>query len=891
MRICLISREFPPDTGWGGIATFVHDLALGLVEIGHEVEVIALAADEKDSCIDYNGVTVRRVAWKALLADKQRMLTLVPYCHNIARQIIALWQCFARQHEQRPFDVVEAPEMFAEGLFVSVSKAAPLVIRLYTPHFKFIDEGFHNVNGHFDHQFIAMLERLTMLSADLVTSPSEDLADYICCDMNYPRARVPIVRDPVDTGKFRPDGPQAMSKDGKVNVLFAGRLEARKGVYQLVEAIPRVVKSFPQVRFVFVGRDTNTAPGNKSVQKQLEARLKRAGVRDKVLFVPPVPNAEMPAYFRSADICVLPSLYDNAPFTCIEALSSGKPVIGTTAGGMKEYIMDGLSGLIVPPGDARALASALLELLTDEEKRLRFGRNARKHVLANFDRKEIARQSVDLYKLAQANFKENKLFPLYRHGATRLTADTDGVVAAFDKMLYDLLYACSWRFRLKHWFHMLKDRPKLTLAKVLARIGRLQCKITGHNWDAIEKLELPSRLEDNLLRLPSAAKPTAGIASAQRASARTVSTALAAIVIFLAVNGCLKIWHKACIQLDATSLVEHKLKRHFIEQTAAAYAQKLHVWDDGSISTTLDEYGKLEQSPGVLLIGSSVMLFPMAQADRSMGLTRLPTFYYHFAKVLGKAISTNSMRSISTFNFATPLQMASDANFFLQQRILRKPPPKLIIYGVTARDFYDANYPDTLNTLNIRVGAEVADLPFLVSTSNCDFDKGLNFCLNKWFYLMDNRSLLADRLRHEAARLLLRAHRTLKIDSRIAVHTLSPYDYRKHYLDVTSEKFDQQLSYLAKFVDTCKQQHTKVIVVNLTSPVELIFIPVDAYKHFLCKLDSVCRKGDCQMIDLSKAFGHGDYLDSFHLNSQGGKKLINYLLPAIRLALGSENRN
>jgi glycosyltransferase involved in cell wall biosynthesis len=479
MRVCLISREFPPDTGWGGIATFVHDLALGLTEIGHRVDVIALSADETEKSVDYDGVTVHRVAWQRGLSDKQRLLTAVPYTHNILKQILPLWQKFQELNAVEPFDVVETPEMFAEGLFAAMSKCTPLVVRLYTPHFKFIDDNLHNITAEFDHQFIATLERLTMLAADVVTSPSEDLADYVCRDLNYARELMPIVRDPVNTQKFCPAGNKALAADGRLTVLFAGRLEARKGVHTLMAAIPKVLQSFPNVRFVLLGRDTNTAPGKKSVLAELQKSLRQSHCTDNVIFIPGVPNFEMPAYFRSADVCVLPSLYDNAPFTCIEALSSGVPVVGTSAGGMKEYVVDGKSGWIVPPSDADALAEALLKLLADDDQRHKFGAYAREHVLSNFDRKEIARQSVELYKQAANTFSRRKNTALYRHPQADLSGATLQMLGSFEQMLYDLLYRESWRFRLSHWIHALRDRPRLMLAKGIVAGGKVALRIVG----------------------------------------------------------------------------------------------------------------------------------------------------------------------------------------------------------------------------------------------------------------------------------------------------------------------------------------------------------------------------------------------------------------------------
>ena len=270
----------------GGIATYVHDLALGLKEIGHQVEVITLATDETNRVINYQGLLVHRVPWTNLLEDQQRLLTVMPYSHNILKQIIALSEQFLSIHRRDPFDVVEAPEMFAEGLFVALSKVAPIVVRLYTPHFKFIDEKFHNITTAFDHQFIGMLERLTMIAADVVTSPSEDLADYISRDMNYPRNNIPIVRDPIDTNKFCPEGDKTLSADGRLTVLFAGRLEARKGIYYLMEAIPKVVKVIPAARFVVIGRDTNTAKGKTSVLSIQKTLVGSRGLADSLCPVP-----------------------------------------------------------------------------------------------------------------------------------------------------------------------------------------------------------------------------------------------------------------------------------------------------------------------------------------------------------------------------------------------------------------------------------------------------------------------------------------------------------------------------------------------------------------------------------------------------------------------------
>lgn len=498
MRICLISREYPPDTGFGGIATFANHLALGLTELGHEVEVVALARDkDKAKTVDAGGVRVHRVEAHEIEGALGAVALCMPYSRYVLRSSSALWKKFCEIHSKRPFDVVDTPELLAEGIVPAVTKAAPLVIRLYTPHSKFIAEQLHNVTASFDHQFVAMLERVAMLSADVITSPSDDLADFVSRDLNYPRQAIQIVRNPIDPDQFSPEGEQAILPDSRKLVLFIGRLEERKGIAYLINAIPRVVKEVPDVRFVIVGDDTNNGRGQKSVLAELKESIRLHDVERYVEFVPRVPLAELPNYYRSADICVVPSIYDNSPYTCLEAMACGKPVIGTASGGTPEYLVDGESGVIVPPRDPEAIAGALVALLTNEQERLRLGANARTRVLEKFDRREIARQMLELYRQAQNSFAQRQATRLYRKELGEALPDADSLLYAYDMQLYDLLYAQSFRFRVKHWWTLIRNRPRLSLAKLFVRIARLGFHITG--LQAEKARTFVNRLEGEIL--------------------------------------------------------------------------------------------------------------------------------------------------------------------------------------------------------------------------------------------------------------------------------------------------------------------------------------------------------------------------------------------------------
>jgi glycogen(starch) synthase len=153
MRICLISREYPPDTGFGGIATFTKHLAHGLKNLGHEVVVVALAKD-RNKVVDDGGVVVHRVEGYPFSTKLGTINLLAPYSKYVLLYCTALWDKFAELHDLKPFDVVDTPELLAEGIIPAITQVVPQVIRLYTPHSKFIAEKLHNVGPSFDHQFV-----------------------------------------------------------------------------------------------------------------------------------------------------------------------------------------------------------------------------------------------------------------------------------------------------------------------------------------------------------------------------------------------------------------------------------------------------------------------------------------------------------------------------------------------------------------------------------------------------------------------------------------------------------------------------------------------------------------------------------------------------------------
>lgn len=491
MRICLISREYPPDTGYGGIATFSKHLAYGLKNLGHDVVVIALAKNEA-KVVDDGGICVHRVVAYPFESKLATTSLFVPFTKYVTLNCTALWDKFAELHAAKPFDVIDSPELLADGIISAVVEVVPQVIRLYTPHSKFIAEKLHNIVPSFDHQFVALCERIAMLKADVLTSPSLDLAKFVAGDLGLAVEKIQIVRNPIDTSVFTPEGNRAIPQTEKLRILFVGRLEGRKGITYLVDAIPQIVAKFKNVEFVILGDDTNTEEGGRSILATLKTKLTANRCSEYVKFIDRVNLDELPAYYRSADISIVPSVYDNSPYTCLEAMSCGKPVIGTDAGGTKEYIEHNKSGLIIAACDSNAIAEACLSLLTNEAERIRLGQGAREHAVKNFDRTEIARQTVKCYELAQALFNQRRasdaVNKLYLHDFTRATSDIKSLADSFDKQVYDLLFQYSYRFRIGHWHRALRARPKLFAISLVTKISRGVLRLVGFKDNKMPRL-------------------------------------------------------------------------------------------------------------------------------------------------------------------------------------------------------------------------------------------------------------------------------------------------------------------------------------------------------------------------------------------------------------------
>jgi phosphatidylinositol alpha-mannosyltransferase len=189
--------------------------------------------------------------------------------------------------------------------------------------------------------------------------------------------------------------PFAHLRDGKLNILFVGRLEQRKGLRHLVRAYARLKPHLPATRLIVVGAYDEKA------KRRYEAYVGNAGI-DDVLFAGPASDADKARYFKSCDVFCAPSTgSESQGIILLEAMAAGRAIVASDIAGYRGVMTDGREGLFAPPKDPDALAAALSRLLKAPDLRARMGAAGRETAQL-YSWPEVAARVVDVYERARA---------------------------------------------------------------------------------------------------------------------------------------------------------------------------------------------------------------------------------------------------------------------------------------------------------------------------------------------------------------------------------------------------------------------------------------------------------------------------------------------------------
>lgn len=358
MKIAFLTRNYPPDSLWGGDAVVYHNLTRGLAERGHEVHVICQATGKAAEHVQ-DGVFVHRVG-----TNPRRYSVIARLNYNLHS-----WARLKRIIRTKGIQIVETPDWSAEGFLYSLHKRTPLVVTaLGSTDNPLQTKDYAGILQLGALLLLACFRNLTLRRADRVVAISQD--SYEAVLRRYPVDHKRVVKVPlgIDTDKFRYAEPGIKQKKlGLPNstsiVTYVGRLEARNGVHVLCQAIPQVTARLPSTRFVFVGRDTNTAPKGGSLKQHITNR-----VGDSAHFIDFLPDDELVQLYSASDVCVYPALSSTFGLPIAEAMACGKPVVATPVGIAPELEPCASGGLtVVAAQEPKELAEAIARYLTSPQ--------------------------------------------------------------------------------------------------------------------------------------------------------------------------------------------------------------------------------------------------------------------------------------------------------------------------------------------------------------------------------------------------------------------------------------------------------------------------------------------------------------------------------------------
>jgi glycosyltransferase involved in cell wall biosynthesis len=197
----------------------------------------------------------------------------------------------------------------------------------------------------------------------------------------------------VDAEGFHPDGPnlrQELQLQGMRVVIAVARLVPLKNLGLLLDAIALVRGRVPDVQVILVGDGPEA--------EALRTRAAALGIGDRVTFAGYVPQHETPLWYRTADVFALSSDFDNSPNAVLEAMACALPVVATDVGGVRDYVTDRLGGLVVPPRDAVAFATALGTYLQSPESAKAAGSLNRAKAVSEFSWRVSAQRLIEVYQ-------------------------------------------------------------------------------------------------------------------------------------------------------------------------------------------------------------------------------------------------------------------------------------------------------------------------------------------------------------------------------------------------------------------------------------------------------------------------------------------------------------
>lgn len=379
-KICLVTHFFPPHIG--GIEKVAEEQGKRLSKLGYQVTVLTSKTHQQNERY-VEGIHVSPYPILSL-AERVGLPYPVP--------LFKAYKIFADVIRECNIVHVHGHPYISSYLACKIAKKykKPLIL---TQHNTFIDfQSWLNLAEHLNDWAIGSV---VLKNADRVITVSRKTMEYVL-KLGADKSKTSVMYNGVDQNFFHPmNKEKSRNKLGlpknKTLILTVRRLVYKNGLDTLVEAASLLARECPNLLWIVIG--------NGPDRKFITNRIRQLGVYDNVKLVGFVPEELLPLYYNAADYFVIPSgSGEGLPMVLLEAMACGLPVIATTVGGTPEIIKDMENGVLMPPRNQRALAQAILKLISLEKESQAIRIESRKTIENNFNWDKNVQQLIEVYE-------------------------------------------------------------------------------------------------------------------------------------------------------------------------------------------------------------------------------------------------------------------------------------------------------------------------------------------------------------------------------------------------------------------------------------------------------------------------------------------------------------
>jgi glycosyltransferase involved in cell wall biosynthesis len=360
LRICLVASSVlsVPPPQYGALETQVMLHACGLAKRGHEVHVVTVGSDGRSPRYK----SLKGVHIHAVLNANGSPKTP----RNMIARELRFGKCARNLCEKLLPDVVHYHSQYSCYIGLASKNDTKTWRTVYHAHNWKLEE--KKVQRLFGLRWFASLvgaavQRRILAKCDYVVANSEFVRTKIAEKSWVREAIIGVVPLAVDTEVFVPD--RAETRRGK-EVIFVGRIAREKGLVPLIQAMRIVIGRVPDAHLTVIGPFKGGSERGAYAEGCMNL-VRKLGLQRNVTFAGEVSNRDLPKYFRRARVQAVPSLWETAGLVVLEGMAAGIPVVASEAGGIQEIVEEGRTGIMVPPGDANALAKGIVECFCNDD--------------------------------------------------------------------------------------------------------------------------------------------------------------------------------------------------------------------------------------------------------------------------------------------------------------------------------------------------------------------------------------------------------------------------------------------------------------------------------------------------------------------------------------------